>query len=230
MSPLHSQVFTLSLPANLTNCMLEECERSISAVCFSESTTESNLDFSDAQWQFAARVGCSGSTPLILHLFNREEKPQIKLGFICLIKANSKEYTPLAFDFVNFWEISRGDTWIWSMWGAATSESLKCLHLALENPDTHILMCDQTDVHPAPVKPRASWKAAQSTLRRHLLATAHTESIDQAIVAQFLLCACSRALSQPKLGLSLISSCFASRAEWQLPPLAGHRCPGVNNK
>lgn len=107
MSPLHSQVFTLSLPANLTNCMLEECERSISAVCFSESTTESNLDFSDAQWQFAARVGCSGSTALILHLFNREEKPQIKLGFICLIKANSNEYTPLAFDFVNFWDLQR---------------------------------------------------------------------------------------------------------------------------
>lgn len=180
----HSQVFTLSLSTNLTNCMLEECERNVSVVCFSESTTESNLCFSDAQWQFATRVGCSGSTPLILHLLNREESH--KLGFICLIKAYSNEYIPLVFDFVNFWGISWGDTWIWNMWGAATSESLKCLHLALGNPDT---LYDQTDVHPAPVNHRAPWKAVQSTLKTHLLVTTQIESIDQVIVAEFLLCA-----------------------------------------
>lgn len=72
------------------------------------------------------------------------------------------------------------------MWGAATSEGLKCLHLALENPDT---LYDHSDVHPAPVNHRAPRKAAQSTLQRHLLVTAQIESIGQVIVAEFLLCA-----------------------------------------
>lgn len=76
------------------------------------------------------------------------------------------------------------------------------MHLALENPDT--LVYDQTDVHPAPVNHKASWKAVQSTLKRHLLVTAQIESIDQVIVPELLLCA----LSQPKLGLSLLSRHF----------------------
>lgn len=53
-------------------------------------------------------------------------------------------------------------------------------------------MYDQTDVHAAPVNHRAPRKAVQSTLKRHLLATAQIESIDQAIFAEFLLCAHSK--------------------------------------
>lgn len=93
----------------------------------------------------------------------------------------------LALILLIFWEISRGGTWIWSMWGAAYFWELKLLASCIRK--SWQLMYDQTDVDPAPVNHRASRRAVQSTLKRHLLVTAQIESIDQVIVAGFLLCA-----------------------------------------